>query len=214
MRHALFVCVLAAAAAVATLMGLARSAAAQPTPVIPSLSQDQVARLEAGEILVEIVGRERPVADALALIEAPAVRVLEVIEDFDHYTEFMPDFEEASIVERDGDVTICRMVIDTPWPMENRRLTVRSRSGPLQLDGVDVLFSDWDYIEGSGNMVDAEGYWLLVPWGDDGQRTLVRYYLVNDLGTWIPDFLLNWANENLVPQSIVAVRQRLVATAP
>lgn len=198
-----------ALALAAAVTGLAASAAAQPAPVIPSLSQDQVTRLEAGEILVQIVGQERPISDTLAIIDAPADQVLAAIEDFDHYTDFMPDFDESEIVGQEGDVTLCRMVVDTPWPMEDRRLTVRARSGPLQIDGIDVLFSDWDYVEGSGNMVDTEGYWLLLPWGDDGQRTLVRYYLIADIGTWIPEFLINWANERMMPESIVALRERV-----
>jgi hypothetical protein len=206
-----------AASSLALLIGLTSLAAAsraQPVPVVPSLSRAQLARLEAGDVLVEVVGRERPVSDTLALIDAPPPLVLEVIEDFDHYTEFMPDFTESEIVGREGEYTHCRMVVATPWPMEDRRLTVRTRSGSLQLDGVDALYSDWDYVEGSGNVVDTEGYWLLLPWGEDGQRTLLRYYLVADLGTWIPDFLISWANENMMPNTIAAIRNRLAATTP
>ena len=185
------------------------SAIAQQTPEIPSLSNDQVTRLNSGEILVEVVASERPIGDVLGVVDAPAQQVLDVITDFDHYTEFMPNMGASSIIERDGDTYVCSGITDTPWPMDDRIWTIRAWAGPQEIGGINALVSTWDYVPDSGNLVDTEGYWLLLPWGDDGSQTLVRYYLMADLGTWVPDVILNWATENMLPDMITAIKERV-----
>ena len=185
------------------------SAIAQQTPEIPSLSNDQVTRLNSGEILVEVVASERPIGDVLGVVDAPAQQVLDVITDFDHYTEFMPNMGASSIIEQDGDTYVCSGITDTPWPMDDRIWTIRAWAGPQEIGGINALVSTWDYVPDSGNLVDTEGYWLLLPWGDDGSQTLVRYYLMADLGTWVPDVILNWATENMLPDMITAIKERV-----
>jgi hypothetical protein len=199
---------------VAPLLALAipLGASAQQTPTMPALSEDQVNRLNQGEIIVDVTNARVPIGDVLAVIDAPVERVAEVILDFDHWDEFIPNMSEAQVVERVDDGTLlCAGVTDTPWPMDDRSWTIRATYQATQLDGVDVWVSGWDYVPGSGNLEDTEGYWLLVPWGADGSRTLLRYYLVVDLGTWVPDVLLSWGTENLLPDIVEGIRTRLGA---
>jgi hypothetical protein len=186
---------------------------AQPAPAIPSLSADQVERLNAGDILVEVINGEVAIADTIAVVDAPAQAILDVLVDFNHYVDFMPDTAESAIVGEDGEYYLCQGETETPWPMRNRDWTVRAWAGPQEVDGMSVLISNWKYVPDSGNLEDTEGYWLLLPWGDDGEKTLVRYYLVADIGTWLPDFLLNWATENNLPATLRAIRSRVADTA-
>ena len=79
----------------------------------------------------------------------------------------------------------------------------------MQVDGMDVNLSVFEYVQGSGNLVDVQGYWLLLPWGDDGSQSLVRYHVAIDLGTWLPDFLLEWSTENFLPMKIQGLRDAL-----
>jgi hypothetical protein len=182
---------------------------AEPTPVMPTLSAEQVERLGTGEVLVEVVNAELATGDAMGVINAPPERVMEVVADFENYEDFMPDITEAEIVGQEGDFRLCRGLTDTPWPMDDRNWTLRAWYGQRNIDGMDVWVSTWDYVPGSGNLEDTEGYWLLIPWGDNGQSTLVRYYITADLGTWLPDFLMTWATENMLPNMIQAIRDRL-----
>jgi hypothetical protein len=184
-------------------------ALAYPPPSIPSLSTDQVTRLNNGEILVDMSNGDPPVGNAIGVVDAPPQRVLDVIADFPGQHQWLPDLEEATVVGQDGDRQLCHGVTDTPWPMNDREWTIRVWNGQMEVDGMQAWVSAWDYVPDSGNLRDTQGYWLMIPWGDDGQKTLVRHYLVLDLGTHLPDFLLNWATETMLPTRISALRQRL-----
>jgi hypothetical protein len=195
--------------AVGLMAAFASPVVAQPTPSVPSLSSDQVNRLEAGEILVSVLPGAVPVGDALGVVNAPPARVLEVIRDFPRHSEFMNDMALSEVVGQEGEYTLQHGITDTPWPMADREWTLRTWTGEIEVDGVPCLISRWDYVPGSGNIVDTEGYWLLIPWAEDGSRTLLRYHITVDLGTWLPDFLLEWSTENMLPARINGIRSQL-----
>ena len=182
---------------------------ADPNPEVPSLSADQVERLQAGEVLIDVIRRDGMVADVMGVIEAPTQAVLDVIDDYDSYTEFMPYMVEWELHGQEGEFQTYRGVTDTPWPMDDRYFVVRCWSGPREIDGIQALVNTWDYVPDTGNLADTEGYWLMLPWGEQGQHTLLRYYLLNDLGTWIPEFLMEWASGNLLPDTIAVIRERV-----
>lgn len=187
---------------------LALSALAQPTPSIPSLSNDQINRLNNGEILVDGIIGEAPVGDAMGVIDAPPEQVMALIRDFERHSEIFDDIALSELVGRDGEYTIHHGITNTPWPMADREWTLRAWGGAMEVDGMPVLVSTWEYIPGSGNIVDTGGYWLCMPWGD-GSKTLVRYHIMVDLGSWLPDFLIEWSTENMLPNKINAVRDHI-----
>jgi hypothetical protein len=179
---------------------------------VPSLSNAQVTRLNNGDVLVDVIPGAVPVGDAIGVVDAPMDRVIEVIRDFAAYEDWMSDIEQSRVLEDRGNNNfLCRGETDTPWPMANRHWTVDAWGGEVQIDGMDVLVSVWSYVPGSGNLVDTHGYWLLLPWGDDGDKTLVRYHLRVDLGTILPSFLLEWSTENFLPKKITDLRRRLAS---
>jgi hypothetical protein len=185
------------------------AAYAQPTPSIPSLSQAQVERLNRGEVLVEVVEGEVPIGDAIGVIDAPPEAVMALVSDFARHSEFFDDTAVSEVVGQDGEYELQHGVTDTPWPMDDREWTLRAWHGTMEVDGLQVLVSTWEYVPDSGNIVDTEGYYLMIPWGDDGSKTLFRYHISVDLGTWLPDFLLEWSTENMLPNQVEALRAQL-----
>lgn len=185
------------------------TAYAQPTPSIPSLSQAQVERLNRGEVLVEVVEGAVPVGDAIGVIDAPPEAVFALVSDFSRHQEFFDDTALSEVVGQDGEYELHHGITDTPWPMDDREWTLRAWNGSTEVDGMQVFVSTWDYVPDSGNIVDTEGYYLMIPWGDDGSKTLLRYHISVDLGTWLPDFLLEWSTENMLPDQIEALRAQL-----
>lgn len=188
---------------------LSATAYAQVTPAIPSLSSSQFQQLNEGEILVDVVVGEVPIGDAIGVIEATPEEVMEVLRNFDDHERVMSDMILAEILEYDGDVALCHGITDTPWPMEDREWVIRASDEVTQIDGMEVILSTFEYVEGSGNLEDINGYWLFIPWGADGSHTLARYHLEVDLGTWLPDFLLEWSTENFLPIKIQGLRDYL-----
>lgn len=193
---------------VSTLL-LALSTSAYPPPSIPSLSADQVTRLNNGEILVDMSDGEPPVGEAIGVVDAPPARVLAIIANFPGQTAWLDDLESAEVVGQDGEFELCHGVTDTPWPMNDRTWTIRVWNGEMEVDGMQAWVSAWDYVPDSGNLANTEGYWLLIPWGDDGSKTLVRHHLILDLGTPLPDFLLSWATETMLPTRIQGLRSQI-----
>jgi hypothetical protein len=177
----------------------------QFTPEIPALSQEQVDELNRGEIIVELQERQVPIGDALGVIDAPPERVMELLSVIDNHDEIFPDTMVSEVVGRDGEYILQHGMTDTV-AHDGPRVTVRVWQGPMEIDGVPVLVHTWDYVPGSGNLADTHGYYLLIPWGESGDQTLLRYHLSADLGTWIPAFLLEWSTENMLPNQIEALR--------
>lgn len=185
------------------------TASAQMEPAIPSLSQDQVDRLNAGEIIIDVVDQLVPIGDAMGVIDYPPEPTIRVLEDFNTHSEFMTDLILSEIVGQEGDDMLCHGITDTPWPMDDREWVNRARGGPAQIDGIDAIVATFDYVEGSGNIEGARGYWLALPWGEDGSKTLLRFRVQIDLGTWLPDFLKTWGTEHFLPIKISDIRNRI-----
>ena len=192
---------------------LSLPALAQMEPSMPSLSNDQVNRLNAGEVLIAVVEGATPIGDAMGVIPHPPAAVLAVITDFATHSSFMDDISLSEVVGTDGDFSRCHGITDTPWPMDDREWTIRAGGSAAEVEGVPVMLATWSYVPGSGNIENTTGYWLMIPWGDDGQSTLLRYRIQVDLGTWLPDFLMTWATENFLPTKVTAIRDRVAALA-
>ena len=197
--------------ATCVLFSTINSARAQTDPAIPSLSNDQVTRLNNGEIVLDVVPGAVPVGDAMGVVDYTPEQVFNVVSDFDKHGEFMSDLALAEVTGTDGDALFCHGITDTPWPMDDREWIIRAGGGPTEVDGVNVYLVAWTYVPDSGNLVDTNGYWLAMPWGADGTQTLLRYRIQVDLGTWLPDFLLSWSTENFLPWKVIDIRNRLDA---
>jgi hypothetical protein len=190
----------------------AMPAEAMDPPGIPSLSSAQVTQLNDGEELVEVFRRgdednpEPPEGDVIGIVNATPEAVMALVLDFERYPEFVSDIAEIELLSREGDTYTVHGLTDTPWPMEDRSWTIIMVAGSQQVDGVDVLLSTWTFVPGSGNIEDTTGYWLAMPWGETGEQTLLRYHLQVDLGTWLPDFILEWSTESFLPSKIEDLR--------
>jgi hypothetical protein len=58
-------------------------------------------------------------------------------------------------------------------------------------------------VKGSGNITDTAGGWTLTP--IDANTTLAYYHVHADIGTWLPQWLLNMANRSTLPDVINAM---------
>lgn len=188
---------------------LSSAAWGQVTPEIPTLSASQVELLNAGEILVDSIEGEIPTGTAIGVIDALPAEVSALISDFNRHSEYFEDITLSELESTDGDYGIGRGITDTPWPMEDREWVLRMRTIETEVDGVPAYVSTWEYVPGSGNLVDTQGYYLCIPWGPEGAQTLMRYYITADLGTWLPDFVLEWSMENMLPGRIEGLRNHI-----
>ena len=188
----------------------ALTVSAEESPVIPSLSASQVERLTDGEILVDVrEGATPPEGEAIGVIRAPLMTVVDQMRDVESYEEWMSNLVSCDLISVVDGVYTYHGVTDAPWPVEDREWTVRATAEEVAIDGVDVVLMAFEYVPGSGNIVDTRGYYMFLPWGEDGDETLLVAHMALDAGTWLPDFVLEWAQETFAPAPVLNLRNRL-----
>ena len=192
--------------AVVTFVLVPALASAQETPAIPSLSADQIAEMRDGEVMVSTQRGDPNRGEAIGIVCAPIDELWEIVLDFDNMHRWFPDMLVSDIVSRDGEGAVGYGETNMPWPVANRTWQARTVPGQRTIGGVEAYVAVYEYVDGSGNMDEMYGYWLLTP-ADDG-CTLVRYVVNADLGIWLPDVIINWASRRLLPGTVEGLGER------
>ncbi len=188
----------------AALLSLAAPAARGEAEA--SLAEAERRRLEAGEVLFELLepaGGAGVAVRAKGLVEATPQQVWPALRDCERYQEFLPGVSSSELRSRRDDVAVCYTEIDLPWPIPDLVSEMRVRERRLESGG---FRRDWTLIEGSYDR--NQGSWQLLPWSG-GARTLAIYEVDLQPRTVIPDFLLRRAQRRTVPEVFGALRERV-----
>ncbi len=194
--------------------GLARAAedGASPGP-----GWEEVARTDR----VTVYGKEHPGSSirelrAIGTIDAPNWVVKNVIDDGDHYADFMPNVLESHVLSRDPahHTVIAYAKLSAPLISPRDYTLLVHDESHAAADGSVVYKSRWEPASDKGpaekpgvvRVKVNEGYWLLEP-ADNGQKTHVTYQLYTD-GGGLPAFILNQATKRRIGEEFDAVEQR------
>ena len=141
---------------------------------------------------------------ATGLINARSWRVLKVITDCDHYSEFMPYTQESRILGKDGNVIYSYARLAPPL-ISQRDYTIKmvSTAVPGQNGHFVTEFSQANSEGPSGKkgvvrVETVSGYWRLEP-AAGGEKTALTYYILTSPGGAVPGNLANKANTQAVP---------------
>lgn len=162
--------------------------------------------LAKGKIRVQtekVKGSDIPRVVVTAVVDAPPPKVWEVVSNCDKFEQRMPNIEQARIVSAKGNVVICEVEIDLPFPLSN--LTARTRG--IHHVGPKVWSRKWSLIRGDYSFND--GSWVLTPYGKDGKRTLVVYKVHAEPDTHVPDWVREKAQKSSLPKMIKRIRQEV-----
>lgn len=191
--------------AAATLLALLPSAAAAQSveaPTQPSLSADEVASIESGEVVVHTRRGTPNRGEVVGLVCAPISEVWAIVRDFNNLHRWYPDMEDSQLIATGHG----RGQTNMPWPISDRNWEIAATQGEQTVGGVSSYVATFDYIEGSGNLEEMFGYWLVREW--DNGCTMVRYVLNADLGIALPSSIVNWAARRMLPGIITGLRDR------
>lgn len=172
-------------------------------------STDELATLETGKILVELREVEGSAAKegcAIGMIEAPASDVFEVIDDASRHAEFMPHVKESTVEDQEDGSYLCFQRLKLPFPIKNRHYQVQIWSTPPASDD-DTWRIQWNYVEGTGNVEENYGSWMLRQL--EPNKTIAVYRLYTNPGGMIPKWALNRASKKTLPKVVEAVRERV-----
>jgi hypothetical protein len=205
--------ILLLAAALTTSITLhAAPAWAQYTPARPQLSEAAWNEVRNGDVWLQVTVNGQVIeGDVVAVIRADAARVWAAVSDFAGQDRWVPDLEDARIVSTQGNIQVGAATTRLSWPLSNRTWQVRIHNRAQTVGGVEGWVSTWEYIEGSGNMLDQSGYWLVQPWQEDPTATLVRYRFRANAGISAPDGIERSVTRRMLPNVIRGLRQHLGA---
>ncbi len=161
-------------------------------------------RLERGEILLYY--EKSPRSDLREVVgyiifDAPISLVWQVITDYHHYMDFLPDLEESRLLRREEPQVWQYLRLPNLWPFSGLECTL------LVLEDEQEGRISFQMI--SGDFVNYYGSWRLEKYRDDPGRTLATYKLLTDLGRPIPSWSKDWSNRGLVYDQLQAFRKRI-----
>jgi hypothetical protein len=191
----------------AVMLVVAATAGAEE-PIIAEHAPEEVEELLEGSPLRSITRGDPLRAEVVALVEAPVEELAAIVQDYDTATEWAPALGECRITGAEGDAMLVRGTTLLPWPITDRTWQMRSYWGYRDVAGVNAYVQAWDYVEGSGNIEDSFGYWLIAPWPQDPRLSYVKYVVNADPGIAIPDFIIAWVTRNALPDLIARLRDR------
>lgn len=156
---------------------------------------------------------------AIAEVEASPEVVFNVVNDFDHYPDFMPYVKESRVLSRKSDSEVMTYTRIAP-PLVSERdypLTFKMTRGTPANGG--VFKTEWTArpdaqpeVEGVVRIRLSEGSWLAEPL-DGGRRTRLTYILLTNPGGLIPTFVANMSNTIAIPKLFEAVMKRSARNA-
>jgi hypothetical protein len=130
--------------------------------------------------------------------------VAAVVADAGSYAEFMPRVRSSELWVDETGARLNEQRLDLPFPLEDRRYTVRLRES--QVDE-HTWRMEWSYVPGSGNVADTRGSWLVER---RGEGSLITYLVHTDPGTRTPRWAVNLASKRSIPRMLDAVRRRVL----
>lgn len=168
---------------------------------LPAAGKWRVSRRAAGGRIREGCG--------LGVIEAPLNAVRSVIDAAADFDQFMPRVLESDVEPVSSGVYLNRQILDMPFPVEDRRYTVRVETGTVEAGAATGWQARWTYVEGSGNVRESRGSWTLIPL--DSERTVVVYRLLTDPGGRLPAWVVDSAAPRALRRVLASVRDRVLS---
>ena len=158
-------------------------------------------RLKTGQILAEFGDdrRFRGHIRAAVLIDAPAERIWEILEDCESAPEFVPNVLSCELREtlKEQNSQVFRQRVKVAWFLPAFEHEFRLDYKP---------YSRIDVNRVSGPLAVLDGAWWLVPGA--GQSTILTYFLNFDSGLPIPRFVVGRILQRDIPVVLAAVRDR------
>ena len=168
---------------------------------LPAVGKWRVLRREAAGRIREGCG--------LGVIEAPLSAVRDVVDAAADFAQFMPRVLESDVEPVSPGVYLNRQILDMPFPVEDRRYTVRVETGAVETGAGTGWQARWTYVEGSGNVRESRGSWTLIPL--DSERTVVVYRVLTDPGGRLPAWIVDYTAPRALRRVLAAVRERVLS---
>ncbi|MGH8686019.1 MAG: SRPBCC family protein [Nitrosospira sp.] len=151
---------------------------------------------------------------AIAEVEAPPEVVFNVVNDFEHYPDFMPYVKESRVLSRTSDSEVMTYTRIAPPFVSERDYPLKFKMTRGAPANSGVFKTEWSArpdaqpeVKGVVRIRLSEGSWFAEPL-DGGTRTRLTYTLLTNPGGLIPVFVANMSNTIAIPKLFKAVMKR------
>jgi uncharacterized protein YndB with AHSA1/START domain len=157
-----------------------------------------------------------PEMRAEIVFDAPPERVYQVITDYDHFGEFVPDVAQSRVIRCAGDLRWVHQRLEFARPVAPREYVLQINDRLHPAHGVYARI-DWTSVppaEYGVQTADAvaprrfTGFWVLRPTGGDNV-TAAAYGVQFDAGGLLPGWLVRPMTDRYALSVIDAVRERI-----
>ena len=200
-----------AAVCLLAMLFTAATASSETSFSLPELTDEQTQELRSGEIIVEL-DRDGEVVTGwgLALVQDPIDDVVPILARCWEYSRWQDNIVDTAMVRRISDNSmVCKGKTLTPFPARDRYGHFQVEYAVQPVDGQRSFVYEYEYLEGTGNLEEVFGHWILTPYGSNQEHTLVKHVFSVNLGSLIPTFLIQWVLNRNVPQLAYNIRQHL-----
>lgn len=161
-------------------------------------SENDRSKLATGKVIVQtrtVANSEYPLFRAYGIVDAPPAKVWKVVEDCANYDKHLPRIAASKLVSKSGQTVRCETELKFPAPFPNA--TVVSDAVHEELPG-STFVRTWSFVR--GDFDENRGRWLILPFAEDGNQSLVMYETHAEPHAPVPVKLLQLAQKRALPQ--------------
>jgi hypothetical protein len=187
---------------VATVLALAASLVLTPAT---ASADDEADRLDKGEVVVTtrvVKGSDTPETIGKAVIDAPPVKVWNIINRCADYVRTMPRIKASQELSRQGSKVVCRVTVEMPAPYSD----LTSTSEAAHTESPPRYSRVWRML--SGDYKVNSGSWVLTPYKGDARRTLAVYQVQAEPKAWVPAWIRKKAQQRSLPEMMERLRKQ------
>jgi ribosome-associated toxin RatA of RatAB toxin-antitoxin module len=151
--------------------------------------------------LIETPGSSVKTAEAVFIINASPGRCYQVISDFKHYPEFMPNIVSVEYAGMHDSLPLYRFGFRVAVFTVN--YTNIFRCGTDSCEGYDI---NWGFV--CGDIKNSTGFWHIRPYGKDA-CSYIHYSACIDAGKLVPGWIRDRLTLHSLPSMITAVEKRV-----
>lgn len=206
----------------------------QPQEIL-QMDEKTIKKLKTGKIIAHITqlpNSNTYRCQAMGIVYAPVEKVWDIITDYNHFKEFMPNISEAFIIRPDALSTLESNEVkdwkifekylkkfkleqidnetvyfynrfNLPWPLKDRYYILKMSLSPENHSFYWTLFI--------GNTKINDGSWELMPFSGSKRKTLAIYTLCTDPGISVSSALMHLALKTKLPGTVKALRKKILA---
>ena len=166
------------------------------------LGETQLARLEAGEILVGLAQsgeKTRGSVEAVVLIRGPAEQIWKVMTDCDAAPTYVPGLKACRVLEAGDKWEVIRHEVKWLWLFPKVTYVFRADY---------QIHRQINFRRIAGDLREMKGRWRLRPM-ENGKHTLVHYSVYLDPGFFVPGWVVRRSLKKNLPAVLSALREQV-----